>query len=257
MVAPSSSKASSPPALRPYRPVGHVGVAGAPSSRENLSQGYDSIVRPGATRSVPTRPMTNRWGPASEPDASAADRAGAGGADSADASAAAPGGGRRGAGYLVTVPLRRLVMAVFAVFDVWVLVIGLVMSLGAALADFVLSPRHWRERPSYLRLPRPWEIPPAAPALLRGHWRRIVLGAPRARRRLHGHRRPVLSRRAARPDGASGTLPAAQVVATLVWAGRLVREHGEGEGRAERLQLRAALDAATRYPRSPASPRLG
>lgn len=90
---------------------------------------------------------------------------------------------RGGAGrwYPVTLPVRMIAMVAVGAFDAAFLVMILVMSLSVALADLLLSPRHWRERPSAIKVPRPWQMAQAARELYGYHWRTLV--RPRSTRR--------------------------------------------------------------------------
>jgi hypothetical protein len=88
------------------------------------------------------------------------------------------GGGRW---YRFTVPFRLVLMVAVGLFDAAFMVMILVMSLSAALADFLLSPSHWRERPSAVKVPRPWEMPRAVRELYAYHWRALVRPRPRHR----------------------------------------------------------------------------
>ncbi len=82
--------------------------------------------------------------------------------------------------YRPTVPVRIVVMVVVAALDTAVMALVGVQSVAVAFADWMLSPSHWREKPSAVKVPRPWQMPRATRELYAYHWRKIVRPAPTA-----------------------------------------------------------------------------
>lgn len=69
-------------------------------------------------------------------------------------------------------PLALHLLGVILAVALDTTLIPLLLSLSVAVlvSDFLISPSHWRDRPSMRKMPRPWEMPMTMVLLYQYHW---------------------------------------------------------------------------------------